>query len=251
MQPNLLRSTTVLILVVLPVSFYYHLECLFSTFQIQLLYPSCLNYILTLQKGRSKKKKCGEERPVCRRCRRNPSEQCVWESCGPRHSRGSARPSQTPAASSQIVLFSKKLESDDCSSLSQMGRTTQNIETVPRHPTSHLAQIDGFDRMKFLLNTFSETSSLPYVRTDAALLTHSIPCALDSPPLMHSYVACGAALLSRPGSPWGKVAIDRYNKAVNFVRDELCNYKQDESHEWLLATVHALHIFEVSNSFLI
>jgi Fungal specific transcription factor domain len=78
-------------------------------------------------------------------------------------------------------------------------------------------------------------------------LTHSIPCALDSPPLLHSYLACGAALLSKPGSVWAQVAINHYTKAVNLVRDALRDYKHHERNEWLLGTVNALHIFEVIN----
>jgi hypothetical protein len=63
---------------------------------------------------------------------------------------------------------------------------------------------------------------------------------------MHAYAACGAALLSKPGLQWDQVAMNHYSKAVNSVRDALLNYKQYERAEWLLATVNALHIFEVS-----
>lgn len=65
---------------------------------------------------------------------------------------------------------------------------------------------------------------------------------------MHAYAACGAALLSKPGNQWEQLAVNHYSKAVNSVRDALRNYKHYEKDEWLLATVNALHIFEVSIS---
>jgi hypothetical protein len=63
---------------------------------------------------------------------------------------------------------------------------------------------------------------------------------------MHAYAACGAALLSKSGYQWERVAINHYSQAVNFVRNGLSSYKQYERNEWLLATVNALHIFEAS-----
>lgn len=102
------------------------------------------------------------------------------------------------------------------------------------------------DLIEYLLNTFLETSSLPYINPNAALLTHSIPYAFDSPPLLHAYAACGAALLSKFGYLWEQVAINHYSRSVSLVHSALRSYKHQERNDWLLATVNALHIFEVS-----
>jgi hypothetical protein len=43
------------------------------------------------------------------------------------------------------------------------------------------------------------------------------------------------------------MAMSHYSKAVKSVRDALRDYQDWKGNEWLLATVNALHIFEVSS----
>jgi hypothetical protein len=185
---------------------------------------------------------------VCSRCGRNPSKPCIWE---PPLSSPSLKPTglsieTSAAAYSDALLPDRESGNESCLSLALFVPPNSNNSSVPRSPANRMSQFESLNFIEHLLNKFSEASSLPYVNPNAALLTHSIPCAFNSPPLMHAYAACGAALLSRSGYQWEQVAINHYSKAVNLVRDALGSYKHYNRNEWLLATVNALHIFEVS-----
>jgi hypothetical protein len=185
---------------------------------------------------------------VCSRCRRNPSKPCIWE---PALSSPSFKPMRLSIETSAAAGFDALLPdgesgNESCLSLALFVPPNFNNNSVPRNPANRMSQFESLNFTGYLLNKFSEASSLSYINPNAALLTHSIPCAFDLPPLMHAYAACGAALLSKSGYQWEQVAINHYSKAVNSVRNALGSYKHYNRNEWLLATVNALHIFEVS-----
>jgi hypothetical protein len=197
--------------------------------------------------GRRRKKKCDEVKPVCRRCVRNPSEPCIWqlpESSPPEEITGSC---ETPSESLTVTLFMENTTKRNRLPSTNTIFSTSSIESVPRSPSNNLAAIEFSGLINHLFLTVINASSLPYIKSDVSLFTHSIPCALDSPPLMHAYAACGAAFLSKHGDPWEQMAMSHYSKAVKSVRDTLRNYQHRIGNEWLLATVNALHIFEVSS----
>jgi hypothetical protein len=152
------------------------------------------------------------------------------------------------AGYSEALVPEGQSEEENCLSLAVLAPHKFNSQSMPWSPPNRMEQFKSSGVVEYLLNTFSEASSLPYINPNVALLTHSIPCAFDSPPLMHAYTACGAALLSKSGHQWEQVAINHYSKAVNLVRNALGYYKHYERNEWLLATVNALHIFEVNST---
>jgi hypothetical protein len=166
-QHNLPRNTAVLSLAALPVCCLLHFDLLY---QPTALYR-CLVKHSELRIGPRKKKKCSEEKPVCRRCRRNISSEpriCASSESSlpgelPLHS-------ETPSTGSEVVISSKKSDKDDSRSWTFIGYSTSNIDAIPRGSKSQLSQIKASKSIKFLLNTFSETFPLSYIKSDAVNL---------------------------------------------------------------------------------
>jgi hypothetical protein len=134
---------------------------------------------------------------------------------------------------------------------------------MPKSPWSSLhiylaqANIPGLQtsehdcrQMEVLLTAFNNLHSMSYDDPRATPVTLGLPLAIQQPSLLYAYAACGAAALARSDARWEQVGLAHYARATGLIRQTIDQIDEQqvlaENHEWILASMNALHIFEVS-----
>lgn len=183
--------------------------------------------------GRRRRKKCDETKPVCGRCRRDPVGRCDWEAKSPQRSSSPEEIESLPAT----ILQGPRV---GLATYLAQANTLQMQQTSDEHHRE----------LELLLITFNNVHSMSYMDPDLSQISLGFSCVIRRPGLMHAYAACGAAILSGSDSRWDQVGLAHHVRATNLISTAL-NDPDDQAvvkDDWLLASVNALHIFEVNIS---
>ncbi|KIW99488.1 uncharacterized protein Z518_11227 [Rhinocladiella mackenziei CBS 650.93] len=176
---------------------------------------------------RQSKKKCDEAKPICGRCRRHPSIECLWDARFSRRSLDKKNVAITaPIPPSPQVSLRDYLHGSNALQSQRSDAQSRQLE--------------------LLLSTFNHVHSMSYVDPRISPLSLGITHAIQNPALMHAYAACGAAILSGSDPSYVRVSLSHYVNATRLVSGaiEKMDDRAAANDEWVLASINALHIFE-------
>ena len=125
--------------------------------------------------------------------------------------------------------------------LSLMSYLTWDEPTNTPRPDAHAGQLS------FLLQTFNSVHCVSWVDPSYSLLALGFQYVLERPSLLHALAACGAAMLARKDTKWEKISLAHHIQSIKLVSSALRNTRAppDSEDDWLLASINALHLFEV------
>ncbi|KAJ3497066.1 hypothetical protein NLG97_g2187 [Lecanicillium saksenae] len=174
--------------------------------------------------GRRNKKKCGEERPICRRCKQRGYKDCIWpESLSPSASspkQGDANPDPTllPRAQPSSVFLPRICESTGI-------------------PSEHAWQA---------ICHANRAIHGAYFDDHYTIVVPFFPLVAEFPAYAYTWLALGAAQLAQHNpardSYWRLMALNCHSKALCGLRKHL--ESSPEPQEWALCSTLLLHIFE-------
>lgn len=192
--------------------------------------PTPMHLASTNLLGRRRRKKCDEARPICRRCEQDPFVRCLWDASGDSktavtesHSMDSPPTPPSPARSRR---YSPILHA-------QPGRMQLS--------SLHSSQLE------FLVHTFNTLHCVSWVDPNYSLISLGFQDALEQPCLMYAFAACGAAILAKVDPRWEAVSLAHHTRSIRLVSTALSSVETSTANDntWLLASINALHIFEV------
>ncbi|KAI1629080.1 hypothetical protein EDD37DRAFT_689791 [Exophiala viscosa] len=191
------------------------------------------------------RKKCDETRPICRRCGQKSSVQCIWEAeqqlspcnSGATHTTSTASPCSLYTSTTSTTPWSPQL----------------TLQSYIAH--QYTAETQAFDidfrQLEYLLRTFDNIHCVSWVDPKHSLVALGFQYALERPSLMYAFAACGAAILAKIDSRWEKVSLAHHTRSIRSVSTALNSIRTPtaDDHEWLLASINALHIFETLRNY--
>lgn len=126
----------------------------------------------------------------------------------------------------------------------QVVKQTWCSKSIP--PRVRSPEVD-LEELQYLLKTFDELHCMYYLDPHSAPFSLGLTYGVCQPALLHAYAACGALILCGSDHRWKAVSIKHQSHAANMVSATLSAIEANQTVEedWLMATVNALHIFEV------
>lgn len=134
--------------------------------------------------------------------------------------------------------------SDESMQIVKQDRCSSSILPRLRSP-----EVDLED-LQYPLKTFDELHCMYYLDPHSAPFSLGLTYGVCQPALLHAYAACGALILCGSDHRWKAVSIKHQSHAANMVSATLSAIEANQTVEedWLMATVNALHIFEVGGN---
>lgn len=204
--------------------------------------------VLTLTKGRKRKKRC-DDLSTCAQCRQlrqacirsHPQQQTRSTSRRDSLCRLKSRPGDAQGIRPSAMSSPSHCSDQTASSLSSTspGRPQSTLSTVPHTFTAKLPSCS----LVALLEVFERFAHAYYMDAEHTMLHLSYPILLTSSVLLHTWISCSAGVLSVTNVEWQRTGLEHQNLAITKLHTALTS---GEIAEDIIDAVLLLHVSEVS-----